>query len=149
MFERRMRHSTEQKAGHRDFYKGIDADSFLAPHFQPKATTKKRPPLNTDILQKWLELEVNRDPGTYGVQIARCKLIGKLKQIRNKSIMAHGYEGVSRTTLEASLHPQSIKEFVDNDMRDYLAHPQIGAAVSDHDDPLCTVVPWLEKALEA
>jgi hypothetical protein len=72
------------------------------------------------------------------------KKIKELTPLRNKSILGHGYEGVSRERVETLLKGQ-VEKFLDDDLRKSLA--PLGVAVADDDDPLREVVAWLRRKI--
>lgn len=104
---------------------------------------------DTKELRTWLEQQAKKEPSVYGSQVPRCLKLENLKKIRNQTIMAHDFQGVSFGRIEAALAGQDIHTFVAGDMCDYLAHPQIGAKVDAKNDPLTDVILLLEKALES
>jgi hypothetical protein len=140
-FEMATRHSTE-KVGRAfpDFAEAIDADVDLVEHFNNRGASRKS--VDTHVLRTWLDFQAGRDPAGHGSLPARFDRIRGLSQLRNKSILAHGYQGVAREAIEAVLM-QPVQAFVDGDLRDILVH--FGAPVTDDDDPFRAVVGWLEE----
>jgi hypothetical protein len=139
-FELGTRHSTEKvDGGFPDFGKALEADAELVALFKQKGVTWQEP--NSGTLGIWLGAQAKRDGKLWGPVHAAMKKIAELAELRNKSILAHGFQGVSRGRIEEILK-QPVMDFVDRDLRKLLT--QLDTSVTETDDPLRAIVRWLE-----
>jgi hypothetical protein len=136
LFEEATRHSTEETHGaFGDFVEGIGADDAASAYLRKKNVSVDRP--TTHILRLWLAYKAKADGRAYGPALGAMKKIEALANLRNRSILAHGYQGVSRKALESPLG-QEVGEFVEQELRAVLT--KLGADVAGGSDWLAPVV---------
>lgn len=140
-FEMETRHSTEKHGdGFPDFEKAIRSDTDVLAYFEEKGVSWQQP--DNHVLRMWLEARVRKDGKKLGQVRGALNKIHGLSELRNKSILAHGYQGVGRDVIEARLKGQSVLDFIDADLRGVLS--ALDVPVTPADDWLAGVVSLLE-----
>lgn len=102
VFEEQTRHGTEgsDRRGYPDYARALTADSALESYLRNKGIKEMR--ATTYTLGLALEFWVTQsDQGReLGPVLSGVRQVEKLSELRNRSAIAHGYEGVSREQIE-------------------------------------------------
>lgn len=69
--------------------------------------------LSVEAMEKIIEALLHDDEIIIKI-LNKCKLLKELKDCRNKSILAHGYEGISKEKIYMKLKNKEIKSVLDN-----------------------------------
>ncbi len=141
VFELETRHSTDgtERKGYPDFKKATEQlPEFSTLGIRPKPTTHAL----GQILQHWVR---NAGKGIYGPIEGIRERIEKLSELRNKSIIAHGYEAISKEDICKALDGETPADLLD---RLRIPLRRLGVNLSDEMDPYATVDKLLQVAID-
>lgn len=140
--ENQLRHSTEKETPTRfaDFWAGVDKDSDLVQYLERKNV--RRGEANSFIFSRLISCWQKRDEGRWKPISSAVDLIEQFSDLRNKSIIAHGYRGVSRPDLEAVAPLGELMETLRTALTD------LAVSVSDELSPFLAVQRTIRAALE-
>jgi hypothetical protein len=149
-FERETGHSTERRAesGYADFEAALAADTDLETHLKAEGAG---PGPNTLALRKILAFWCRQaGEARYTERLERLKplkeladTLQRLAELRNKSIIAHGHQGIGRADIEhcARMPVKDLLEMADGALR------ALGV-VMEENDPFREAAGWLRVGLE-
>lgn len=149
-FERETGHSTERHAGsgYADFEAALAADTDLETHLKAEGA---RPEPNTLTLRKILAFwcrqagEARDTERLERLQPLKqlADTLQRLAELRNKSIVAHGHQGIGRADIEhcARMTVEDLLGMADGTLR------ALGVEMEGH-DPFHEAAGWLREALE-
>lgn len=142
-FEEETRHSTEKQEGEQfpDFVASVEQDADLCNYLREKDITYDRP--TTHVLGRVLGFWVERAKKgiQYGKVRTLLKTIERLSELRNKSIIAHGYRGVSRKDIEDIVPLEELWKELTN------AFESLGVPVANQSSPFAEVQYLLKREL--
>jgi len=113
IFEEHTRHSTERIANdYQDFIAGVHQETGLWEYLKNKGMRQPLIP-NTWVLEHIISYWVRGKHGgaKYDQVYKLIQNVRKLSNLRNKTIIAHGWQGVSREDIEREIH-MSVEEFL-------------------------------------
>ena len=148
-FEQETRHSTERHAdGYPDFARALEADPDLVAFLRERGirdtddltrVTPNRRVL-AEIVNYWVER--GGKGRTLGQLRGLLGHISRLNELRNKSIIAHGFQGVEKAEIEERCG-MSVRDLQHTLQR---ALEAVGIAVGE--DPFAGLHPWIQERLE-
>ncbi|MBZ0168246.1 hypothetical protein MELA_01932 [Candidatus Methylomirabilis lanthanidiphila] len=140
-FEQQTRHNTDgnDRRGYPDYAKALSADPALQTYLNDKCVKEARPTTYAlGLAVEFWVTEHGRGPELGPVRAA-AQQMEKLSELRNKSAIAHGYEGVSAAQIEQVV---AIKDLLDAVRRGLTA-----LKVTINDSPFIQVRNLLREAL--
>jgi len=151
-FEGETRHSTERRAGgYPDFHALLEADPQLRSHLR-RRNIGDEPDPNTFVLFEILDWWVTE--GRKGRQYGRLRDLlrerlglgrdGGLRDLRNRSILAHGWQGISRHDIEERAGA-SVDRLL-SELESVLE--RLSVPVGAGQDPFTSLHDWLLNAVE-
>lgn len=142
-FEEETRHSTEKQGeeAFADFVAGVEKDQNLVAYLCEKGITDFTP--TTHVLGRALDFWVEwaSKGNQYGKVQTLLRTIERLSELRNKSIIAHGYRGISRNEIEEIVPLKQLWKQLSDALR------SMGVPVANESSPFTEVRDLLRRGL--